>query len=126
MGRTKNQILDEVTNTYINTQLTPGKTPEHVSIELENMIESELSLENTLRPKRSLFRIPDCLSFDQIAQLMANMYPIIRIACAGANADPAYDLLALYVPNEGTYTTDEDELYRIAIRFNRRLSSNEF
>ncbi len=125
MGRTKNQILDEVTNTYIN-QLTPGKTPENISIELENLIESELSLENQLRPKRSLFRIPDCLSFDQIAQLMAKLYPIARIACAGTNADPAYDLLALYVPDEGTYTTDEDELYKIAIRFNRRLSSNEF
>ena len=130
MGRTKNQIIDEVTDAYIaQLDFDNLPSPEEISIELTNLVEDELSLENSMRGKGNKFRIPETLAFDQIAQLMAAMYPIIRVSCAGTNADPAYDLLALYVENgidAGTYVTSDDELYKIAIRFNRRLTSKEF
>ena len=130
MGRTKNQIIDETTDTFIEQlDLDNPPSPEDISIQLTQEIEDQISLENLLRSKSSKFRIPEKLSFDQIASLMAALYPIACISCAGANADPEYDLLALYKdsgPDEGTYVTSEDELYKIAIRFDRRLSSREF
>ena len=60
---------------------------------------------------------------------MAILFPIVRISCAGASADTAYDLLGLYMdsgPDEGTYVTSEEEFYKIARRFNRRLESRQF
>lgn len=130
MGRTKNQIIDEVTDTYIaNLNLNNLPSPEDMSIELTNLVEDEIALENDLRPSGRKFRAPENLSFDQIAQLMAAIYPIARISCSGVNADPSYDLLAVYMESgvdEGTYVTSEDEIYKLAIRFNRRLTTADF
>lgn len=130
MGRTRNQIIDEVTSAYMK-QLNQSSlpSPEDISITLINLIETELSLENQVRPARSHFRYPESLTFDQIAELMAFMYPIVRISCAGSNADPDYDLLALYCEdgiNAGVYVTSDEEIYKLAIRFNKRLTSLEF
>ena len=62
MGRTKNQIIDEVTDAYIaQLDFDNLPSPEDMSIELTNRIEDELSLENTLRPKAAKFRIPETL-----------------------------------------------------------------
>ncbi|MBO5435356.1 ATPase [bacterium] len=130
MGRTKNQIIDETTDAYIESlDLDNLPSPEDIAIQLTQQIEDQIILENQLRSKGTGFRIPDSLSFDQIATLMSIMYPIARISCAGANADTEYDLLAMYQsdgPDEGIYVTSEEELYKIARRFNRRLSSREF
>lgn len=131
MARTKNQIIDDCTDAYVAglKTRTPLPEPEVIAIELTQAVEDQIMLENTMRPKNAAFKIPDNLSFDQIANLMAVMYPIARIACAGSNADPDYDLLALYMtdgPDKGIYVTSEEELYRLARRFNRRLTSREF
>lgn len=130
MARMRSQIIDETTDEYIEQlDLTNPPSPETISIELTQLIEDQIMLENQIRPKNGKFRIPDKLSFDQIASLMAAMYPIARISCAGNNADSSYDLLAIYKedgPDEGTYVTSEDELYNLAIRFDRRLTSRDF
>lgn len=130
MGRTKNQIIDETTDAYIaGLDLDNPPSPEDISIELLKEIEDQIILENQLRSKGTGFRVPETLAFDQIASLMAILYPIARIACAGSNADSEYDLLALYMdggPNEGIYVTSEEELYKLARRFNRRMTSRDF
>lgn len=130
LRRTRNQIIDETTDDYIanlNRQNLPS--PETISIELVQKIQDEFDIENATKGKGAKFRAPDQLSFDQIAQFMAILYPIIRISCAGASADTTYDLLGLYMddgPDEGTYVTSEEEFYKIARRFNRRLESRQF
>ena len=125
MGRTKNQIIDSATDTYIaNLDLDNPPDPETIAAELIQEIEAQIILENQLRTKGTSFRIPENLSFDQIAQLMSILYPISRIACAGTNADSEYDLLAIYQtdgPDAGTYVTSEEALYKLARQFNRRL-----
>ena len=130
MGRTRNQIIDETTDAYINSlNMNNLPSPEEMAASLTTLLENEFTLENQTRPKGRSFNIPETLLFDQIAALMATIYPIARISCAGASADTEYDLLALYMdsgPDEGTYTTSEEELYKLAIRFNRRLSTREF
>ena len=128
--RTRNQIIDETTDAYIaslNRQNLPS--PETISIELVQQIQDTFDIENATKGKGSKFRAPDQLSFDQIAQFMAILFPIVRISCAGASADTAYDLLGLYMdsgPDEGTYVTSEEEFYKLARRFNRRLESRQF
>ena len=128
--RTRNQIIDETTDAYIaslNRNNLPS--PETISIELVQKIQDAFDIENATKGKGSKFRAPDQLSFDQIAQFMAILFPIVRISCAGASADTAYDLLGLYMdsgPDEGTYVTSEEEFYKIARRFNRRLESRQF
>ena len=130
MGRTRNQIINEATDDYL-TKLNPNNlpTPEEAERELVNLIEDDMMLENQGRPKGNKFRIPTELDFEQIAKLMALYYPIARISCAGTTADPEYDLLAIYCDkgeNEGTYVTSEEVLRKLAMRFNRRLTSDNF
>lgn len=130
MARTKNQIIDDTTDAYIeNLDLDNPPTPEEIAIELVQKIEDQIVLENQLRSKGTGFKIPETLTFDQIASLMAALYPIARISCAGLSADTEYDLLAIYVPDgddAGTYVTYKEVFYKLARRFNRRLNSREF
>ena len=125
---TKNEILDETTKEYIsNLNLDDLPSPEEAAAELLTMIEEKISEQNDIRKGHKL-RIPETLSFSQIAQLMAYMYPIACICCAN-NADEEYDLLALYMedgPNKGVYTPSETQLYRLARRFNSQMTSAEF
>lgn len=129
-AKTRNQLIDETTDAYIaNLDRDMLPSPETISIELVKRIQFIFALSNEVRPKGTKLRAPDQLSFDQIAQFMAILYPIIRVSCAGASADTAYDLLALYMdagPEEGTYITSEEEFYKLARRFNRRLESKQF
>lgn len=130
MGRTRNQIINEATDDYL-AKLNPNNlpTPEDAERELVNLIEDDMLLENQARPKGNKLRIPAELDFEQIAKLMALYYPIARISCAGPTADPEYDLLALYCEqgeNEGTYVTSEEVFRKLAMRFNRRLTSDNF
>ena len=129
-GRTKNQIIDETTDAYIaDLDMDNLPSPETISIELVQKIQKEFDIENGYRAKGAKFKAPEQLSFDQIAQFMAILYPIVRVSCAGASADTAYDLLAMYMDSgsdEGTYITSEEEFYKIARRFNRRLESKHF
>lgn len=129
-SRTRNQIIDETTDNYIaNMDSDNPPSPEEISIELVKQIQTAFTCENANKVSGAKFHAPDELSFDQIAQFMAILYPIVRISCAGASADTTYDLLALYMDNgseKGTYITSEEEFYKIARRFNRRLVSQQF
>ena len=130
MARTLNQVIDEATDAYLqNLNLQNPPAPAVVEQELVTKVADEIALENQYRAKGDKFRAPKSLSFDQIASLMAVLYPIKRISCAGISADPEYDLLAIYMPDgpeKGIYTTVEDEFRKIAIQYNRRLSSHDF
>lgn len=129
-GRTRNQVIDETTDEYIqNLDLDNPPTPEQISIQLVQELEDAISCENALRGQGSKLKMVDSLSFDQIALLMNALYPIARIGCAGSNADMKYDLLGIYMSegyDEGTYVTSEDVFYQIAMRFNRRMTSRDF
>ena len=128
-GKTKNQIIDDITDAYIDDiDLDCIPNPEEISIELVKHVQIALNDANKKRPKSAKFRLPDQLSFDQIAQLMAKLYPIACISCAN-NADEEYDLLSIYMdygPDEGIYTPCEKEFYRLARNFNRRIAIKDF
>ena len=128
MARTKNQIIQEVTDATI-ARLTPADTPEKISEEVTQDIEGLIVLENISRGKGYGFRVPEVLPSSVIADLMAAMFPIRCVACAGLDADEKFDLLCLYAedgPDAGTYVENENALYRLAIRYNRQLTWNSF
>ena len=130
MQPTRNQVLREITLDYLgslNSAALP--TPEEMEGELLERVANRIELENAVRGKGQKWQIPGTLSFSQIADLMAYLYPICRISCAGKNADSDYDLLAIYQtegPDEGIYVTSEDTFRRLARRFNYSLSAREF
>lgn len=65
----------------------------------------------------------------QIANIMATLHGASRIATSGINADPDYDIIAMYQTegeNKGIYVTSEDELRKLARSYNYTLSAKEF
>lgn len=132
MERTKNEVLRSVTQTYLdNLSAEDLKKPNPPLIESQilSLISQEFNMENLNKEKNQTWRIPQTLTFSQIAQIMAVLYPICTISCAGENADTDYDLIAIYQtsgPDKGIYTTSENQFRQIARQFNYSLTSNEF
>lgn len=75
------------------------------------------------------WKIPIDLSFLQVADILAKLYPICRLSCAGENADSDYDLLAIYQtdgPDKGIYVTSEDTFRILARQYNCNITSKDF
>lgn len=131
-GRTRNEIINNTTDYYINDlKANPRNiTPEQIEVELMGMLEEQFDLENATRPRgMQKYTPPAVLPPDVIAELMNKCYHIKRIALAGLGADAEYDLIGMYVedgPDMGIYTTSEVELTKAARRFNRRLDKRGF
>ena len=128
MAWTKSKILRIVTDDTI-ARLLPTDTPEKISDEATQDIEGLTILVNRLRGKGRHLRAPEVLPNLVIARLMAAMFPIRRVACAGLEADEKLDLLCLYQedgPDAGTYMESENELYKLAIRYNVQLTEKDF
>ena len=128
MSKTKNQIIQEITDATI-ARLTPADTPEKISDEVTQDIEGYIVLENVSRGKGYGLKIPETLPHSVTADLMAAMFPIRCVACAGLEADEKFDLLCLYQtdgPDAGIYVEGDNALYRLAIRYNRQLTKAGF
>jgi len=126
MARIRNQVIDDVTDDQIqNLRANPVRpTPEQVAIKLTQAMEDQFLLENLNRGKNRTLRVPETILLDQVAQLILEMYHVANITCGGPNANPAYDLLAVYMddgPDKGLYVESDKVFHRIARRFNRRL-----
>ena len=97
MSKTKNQIIQEITDATI-ARLTPADTPEKISDEVTQDIEGYIVLENVSRGKGYGLKIPETLPHSVTADLMAAMFPIRCVACAGL----VYLLLSLLIKLFGT------------------------
>ena len=130
MERTLNGIVREVTNKYISDlDMNNLPSPETIESELLTLTRGEIDIENAGRSKGDKITKPATLSFAQITDLMLALYPIRRIICTNEDIDGDYDLLAIYNKeghNEGIYTTNEDDFYEIATKFNYQLSQRDF
>ncbi len=130
MARTLNETVRSVTDDYLNKKINVKNPPSPSDIEAEllTLTRDTLMVENQSRAKGDKLTLPTKLFPSQIADIMLKLYPIVRICCGGTNADPAYDLLAIYVddgPDEGIYTTDEDVFKRIARGYNYSMTGRE-
>lgn len=128
-GRTLNEIIRTCTNDYLDTLNRDNlPSPDVIENELIAIIKSQIVLENQVLPKGCKLSIPQKLCASQIATIMLFTHHIIRVKCGGDNADPSYDLLAIYCDtgdNSGLYITDEDEIKRVAHEYNYSISSRE-
>ena len=69
------------------------------------------------------------LTNPQIAAIIARLHGACRVATAGENADPDYDIVAMYQTegdNEGIYVTSEDDFRAIARSYHYQLSTRDF
>lgn len=128
-GRTLNEIIRTCTNDYLDTLNRDNlPSPDVIENELIAIIKSQIVLENQVLPKGCKLSIPQKLCASQIATIMLFTHHIVRVKCGGDNADPSYDLLAIYCDkgdNSGLYITDEDEIKRVAHEYNYSISSRE-
>lgn len=133
MGKPKNVVLRETTLNYLQT-LNPASpnlpSPSEIEEQLLTRIEQEFDAQhNALASKGRKWTIPDSLPPAVIADVIAHLYKICRISCAGDNTDSDYDLLAIYQtdgPDKGTYIASEDTFRSIARKFNYSLSKRDF
>ena len=130
MEATMSDVLRTTTLNYLSTiDKSQPFYPAQIEAELLLEVKQAYDSMNQVRPKGEKWRIPQHLSFSQIADIMAYLYPICRIPTAGEGTDPSYDLLAIYQtdgPDEGIYVTSEDTFRIIAKQYNYELTSHEF
>ena len=129
MARTLNETIRICTDTYLsNISVSNPPSPSDIEAELVTIVKDACLLENQTRARSDKLPLPKKLCPAQIAAIMLKLYKIVRIKCGGVNADPSYDLLAIYCDsgiNEGIYVTDDDSFKRIAVQYNYSISSHE-
>ena len=130
MALTRNKIIKDATNAYIQSlNKTNLPTPEEMEEQLLEKVNLQIETENAVRAKNAKLKLLTELDEEQVAELMAEFYPIVTISCAGNSSDPKYDLLAIYQDtgeDEGTYVTSELEIRKVAQRFKRYITNKDF
>lgn len=126
MARTINETIRVCTDSYLEQiDIDAPPSPADIEAELVSIVKDACYLENQIRAKGDELRPPKRLCTSQIAAIMLKIHHIVRVSCGGNNADPSYDLLAIYKENEGIYSTDEDNIKRIAEDYCYTISKKE-
>ena len=128
---TKNQTLSHVTQGYLNSLvITCASDIDKIEEELLDRVQHEFELHNAICDKSKRWPMPLTLNFAQIADILAHIFPIKRIACCPQNTEADYDLLGLYITDSnaeayGTYVTSEDVFRKLIRRFNYSITNKE-
>jgi len=122
MGKARLQVLRETTQTYLFA-LDKYNPPNLHDIEQELLKQLEIAYltECSMKPKNQHWKVPETLTQPVIADIIAYLYDVRRISCAGSNADPKHDLLAIYQkdgPDEGIYIEATDMVYKLIKQLN--------
>ena len=130
MAVPQNEIIRSVTQEYL-ADIDPKNAPAPPIIErdLIDKVNASFTLENTGRAPGNKIVLLKKLTCTQIAQVMLKLNRVVRIAPAGKNTDPDYDLLAVYCDegeDEGIYLTSDSSFSRIARSYNYDLTTNDF
>ncbi|GAB5079726.1 DNA primase family protein [Arthrobacter sp. AD-310] len=130
MAVPQNEIIRSVTYEYL-ADIDPKNPPAPPIIErdLIDKVNASFTLENTGRAPGNKIVLLKKLTCTQIAQVMLKLNRVVRIAPAGKNTDPDYDLLAVYCDegeDEGIYLTSDSSFSRIARSYNYDLTTNDF
>lgn len=123
---TLNHIIKTVTKAFVFL-LDSNNPPPPADIEetLLEDIQNDISLENANRAKGNSLKAPCKLNASQIADIMLKIHHIVRVNCAGPNSDESCDILAIYLPEEGIYTSDEDVFKLLALEYNYSATPKE-
>lgn len=130
MAVPQNDIIRSVTKKYL-ADLDPKSPPAPPLIEQEliDQVNEKFTFENVGRAQGNKIILLKKLTNTQIAQVMLRLNRVVRIAPAGKNTDPDYDMLAIYASDgddEGIYLTSDSSFSRIARSYNFDLTTNDF
>lgn len=130
MQNTINDVLRTTTLDYLGT-IDPANLPEPSVIESELLeeLKTAFDLHNAVADKGCKWKIPQSLTFPQIALIVSTLYPVCRIATGGDNTDTEYDLLAIYQTDgkdKGIYVTSDEVFRSLARSYNYQLTKREF
>lgn len=131
MEFSKAHVLSQTTLDYLET-LDPSNlpSPQKITEDILTAIAQKCREVNSVKDKTDTkWQIPVTLSFSQIATILAKLYPICRLSCAGENADTDYDLLAIYQndgPDKGIYVTSDDVFRVLAQQYNYDITTKDF
>ena len=129
MAATKSATVNEVTETYLaSLDLNNLPFPEVMESELLTQTCAVFEIENASLPKGQKWQMPQTLFNIQVARLLAYCGNVVRIAAAGLQQDPSYDLIGIYVSDgedAGTYVTDPSRLRGEIAKYNRLVSQKD-
>lgn len=125
----RSQAIEQITKEYIG-QLDPDDDipPKELVGELLAKMRLVFVLRNANATKNEKWSILQAPTPAQIADLMLFKYKIKNVSCAGAGADPEYDLLAVYQEfgeDEGIYISDEIKIRQIIRRFHYDIKTKD-
>lgn len=123
----KDDYMKLITKHYLESNLfNKSKTPSEIQQDLLRLTIDCFQAHNANAEKGEKWQLPSSLSESQIADILLFMYPICRIACAGANADVEYDLLAIYQDkghDKGIYVTKDNVFNELIRQFKYNITS---
>ena len=129
MARTREVALREITLAYMATVNTANPpSPATIQADILDETINTFQIENANRQPGEKWKMPTRLTSAQIADILMMLYPIVNIAFGGLNADPDYDVLAIYQtsgPNEGIYTTGTSTFYNLIHEYCYTLSDHD-
>ena len=131
MEHTMSDVLRVTTEGYLfDLDRDNPPSPARIESDLLSEIRTVINAQNgMLEDGERKWKSPQMLGFQQIAEIVAYLYPVYRIATAGTNADTTYDLLAIYQsegPDEGIYVTSDEVFRNLARSYNYQLTTREF
>ena len=101
----------------------------YVESTILDSVQTEIDLQNTIRPKGHKWKTLDELIPAQIADIIAYIYPVARIMTGGVSSDEDYDLLAIYQedgPDKGTYVVSDQAFRKLARQYDYGITNRSF
>lgn len=149
MKQTFNALLREVTESYLNgIDLDGTPTPSTIENDLLQSTNDSIKAYNLgprdpdapdfapikdaypeQKPANERIKPLHTLSNYQLASIITKLHGACRIATAGENADPDYDVVAMYQQdgeNQGIYVTSEDSFRQLVRQYHASITSKDF
>ena len=124
-------LLREATLEYLET-LDPKNppNPETIAETILTVTTEKCREVNATRSKgEAKWRLPVELTPEQIADVIATLYPVCNLVCAGEGNDDTNSILAIYQTNgenKGIYVTSEQTFLTIARQYNYGITPKDF
>ena len=129
MAATKSASVNDVTEAYLaSLDIDNLPSPETMEADLLSQTCALFDIENASLPKGQKWQMPQTLFNMQVARLLSYCGNVVRIAAAGLQQDPSYDLIGVYVEDgedAGTYVTDTARLRGEISRYNSLVSQKD-
>ena len=131
MLTTVSRIYKETADEYLAAlqAVTPRPSPEAIELDIINLLATKIAALNDEIERGSKIKTPLSMPPYITARIIAGLYPVHRIPCAGRETDPTHDVIGVYQedgPDEGIYLTSDFALQRLFRQFNHAATTKDF